>query len=239
MPISPRSALEHFGLISDADQQGDDDNTPDDTDEQQSSDENSDNAPQETPDEDTDSGAQEQQEEETQQTLDDDGGQTDIGDDQSEQLQEGEGDAPPDMQRPQSLGSDPEGRYHIYTRAFDEILPAEDLADLHELTRLRATLDKHLQNQVGLVSRLANRLQRKLMARQQRSWQFDLEEGYLDSSKLTQIITGDNVARAFKREKENDFRDTIVTLLIDNSGSMRGRPIAVAALCADILDPDT
>ncbi|HPF79218.1 MAG TPA: cobaltochelatase subunit CobT, partial [Alphaproteobacteria bacterium] len=141
----------------------------------------------------------------------------------------------PDMRRPESLAGDPHGRYRIYTREFDEIIPAEDLADDEELTRLRHLLDQQLKNQQGIVSKLANRLQRKLMAQQQRSWQFDLEEGVLDGAKLTRIITGSNVPRAFKCEKETDFRDTVVTLLIDNSGSMRGRPIAIAALCADIL----
>lgn len=137
--------------------------------------------------------------------------------------------------RPENFSHDPQGRYGIYTRAFDEIVPAEELADPEELTRLRALLDKQLQNVQGVVSKLANRLQRKLMAQQQRSWQFDLEEGVLDAAKLTRIITGANVPRAFKCEKETDFRDTVVTILIDNSGSMRGRPIAIAALCADIL----
>ncbi|NCO03015.1 MAG: cobaltochelatase subunit CobT [Alphaproteobacteria bacterium] len=130
---------------------------------------------------------------------------------------------------------DPEGRYHIYTRQFDEIIAAEDLADPEELTRLRALLDQQLQSVQGVVSKLANRLQRKLMAQQQRSWQFDLEEGVLDASKLTRIITGADVPRAFKAEKQTEFRDTVVSILIDNSGSMRGRPIAIAALCADIL----
>jgi cobaltochelatase CobT len=151
----------------------------------------------------------------------------------------GEGDADnggnPDMNRPQSLSSDPHGRYKIYTRKFDEIVPAEELADPEELTRLRTLLDQQLQNQQGIVSKLANRLQRKLMAQQQRSWQFDLEEGVLDGAKLTRIITGADVPRAFKAEKQTEFRDTIVTLLIDNSGSMRGRPIAIAAISADIL----
>ena len=141
----------------------------------------------------------------------------------------------PDMDRPQSLTSDADGRYKIYTRKFDEIVQAEDLSTPEELTRLRALLDQQLQSQHGIVSKLANRLQRKLMAQQQRSWQFDLEEGVLDGAKLTRIITGSNVPRAFKEEKETEFRDTIVTLLIDNSGSMRGRPIAIAAISADIL----
>jgi cobaltochelatase CobT len=139
------------------------------------------------------------------------------------------------MQRPDSLASAPEGHYPVYTRAFDEIIPAEELADPEELTRLRATLDQQLKNQQSIVSKLANRLQRKLMAQQQRSWQFDLEEGVLDAAKLTRIITGADVPRAFKMEKQTEFRDTVVTLLIDNSGSMRGRPIALAAISADIL----
>ena len=148
---------------------------------------------------------------------------------------DGEFDGNPDMRRPEGLLNSGDGRYQIYTREFDEIIGAEDLADPEELSRLRTLLDQQLANHSSIIGKLANRLQRKLMAQQQRSWQFDLEEGYLDPSKLTQIITGDNIARAFKREKETDFRDTVVTLLIDNSGSMRGRPIAIAAICADIL----
>ncbi len=165
----------------------------------------------------------------------DEAGQEDLN--QEQMLGESDEDhaGEPDMRRPDSLNNDPDGRYIIYTREFDEIIPAEDLADPEELTRLRALLDQQLKNQQGIVSKLANRLQRKLMAQQQRSWQFDLEEGILDGAKLTRIITGANVPRAFKREKETDFRDTVVTLLIDNSGSMRGRPIAIAAICADIL----
>jgi cobaltochelatase CobT len=143
--------------------------------------------------------------------------------------------APPDMRRPDSLNHIADGRYNIYTREFDEIIPAEDLADPEELTRLRKLLDAQGKNHQAIISKLANKLQRKLMAQQQRSWQFDLEEGTLDASKLTRIITGDRVPRAFKMEKQTDFRDTVFTLLIDNSGSMRGRPIAIAAICADIL----
>ncbi len=143
--------------------------------------------------------------------------------------------APPDMRRPDSLNMLAGGRYKIYSREFDEIIPAEDLADPEELTRLRQMLDEQGKNYQAIISKLANKLQRKLMAQQQRSWQFDLEEGTLDASKLTRIITGDVVPRAFKMEKQTEFRDTVFTLLIDNSGSMRGRPIAIAAICADIL----
>ncbi len=163
-------------------------------------------------------------------------GEADNSDnDQMMQASEDDEPANPDMRRPDSLNSDPNETYKIYSRAFDEIVDAEELADPEELTRLRALLDQQLQNQQGIVSKLANRLQRKLMAQQQRSWQFDLEEGVLDGAKLTRIITGDDVPRAFKMEKQTEFRDTVVTILIDNSGSMRGRPIALAAISADIL----
>ncbi len=125
--------------------------------------------------------------------------------------------------------------YRAYSRANDEIIAAEDLCDPEELERLRAFLDKQLQNLSSIVARLANRLQRRLMAQQNRSWQFDLEEGMLDPSRLPRIIIDPNQPLSFKREKDTDFRDTVVTLLLDNSGSMRGRPITVAATCADIL----
>ncbi|GAB4350700.1 MAG: cobaltochelatase subunit CobT [Oricola sp.] len=129
--------------------------------------------------------------------------------------------------------------YKIYTTEFDETVAAEDLCDEAELDRLRAFLDKQLANLQGVVGRLANRLQRRLMAQQNRSWEFDLEEGYLDPARLPRIIidemAGTFAPLSFKREKDTTFRDTVVTLLLDNSGSMRGRPITVAATCADIL----
>jgi cobaltochelatase CobT len=127
------------------------------------------------------------------------------------------------------------GKYTIYTTAFDEIVDADDLADAGELTRLRHMLDQQLTNVQGVVGKLAHRLQRKLMARQQRRWQFDMEEGYIDSARLARVVANPTVPLSFKQEKETDFRDTVVTLLIDNSGSMRGRPIAIAALCTDII----
>jgi cobaltochelatase CobT len=125
--------------------------------------------------------------------------------------------------------------YKAYTSKFDEVVNAEDLCDPEELQRLRDYLDKQLQNLSSVVARLANRLQRRLMAQQSRAWEFDLEEGMLDPSRLTRIIIDPQQPLSFKREKDMDFRDTVVTLLIDNSGSMRGRPITVAATCADIL----
>ncbi|MEQ8558045.1 MAG: cobaltochelatase subunit CobT [Henriciella sp.] len=125
--------------------------------------------------------------------------------------------------------------YRTYTKAHDEVANAPDLCDPEELARLRAYLDHQLQSLQGAVSKLANRLQRRLMAQQNRSWSFDLEEGVLDTARLTRVITDPTVPLSFKQEDDSEFRDTVVTLLLDNSGSMRGRPIMVAAICADIL----
>jgi cobaltochelatase CobT len=125
--------------------------------------------------------------------------------------------------------------YKAFTSANDEIAQAADLCDPEELTRLRAYLDHQLESLQGAVSKLANKLQRRLMAQQNRSWSFDLEEGVLDTARLTRIITDPTAPLSFKQEDDSNFRDTVVTLVLDNSGSMRGRPIMVAALCADIL----
>jgi cobaltochelatase CobT len=130
---------------------------------------------------------------------------------------------------------DTESHYRAYTRAFDEEIAAEDLCDADELARLRQQLDQQLQNLQGVVSRLANRLQRRLMAQQTRAWEFDLEEGMLDAGRLARVIVNPMQSLSYKHERDTEFRDTIVTLLIDNSGSMRGRPITVAAMCGDIL----
>ena len=128
-----------------------------------------------------------------------------------------------------------ENEYKIFTEKFDEIEKVENLETNDEILRLRKNLDQQLQSLKNIVSKLANKLQRQLLAKQNRSWEFDLEEGMLDSSKLTRIIIDPYHALSFKREKNIEFKDTVVTLLIDNSGSMRGRPITIAALCADIL----
>ncbi|HET6378618.1 MAG TPA: cobaltochelatase subunit CobT [Methylocella sp.] len=125
--------------------------------------------------------------------------------------------------------------YKVYTRKFDEVVAAQDLCDPEELDRLRSYLDKQLSSLSSIVTRLANRLQRRLMAQQNRSWEFDLEEGILDPARLHRVIIDPWQPLSFKREKDTAFRDTVVTMLIDNSGSMRGRPITVAATCADIL----
>tara|TARA_B100001559_G_scaffold299434_1_gene284701 strand:- start:1644 stop:3449 length:1806 start_codon:yes stop_codon:yes gene_type:complete len=126
-------------------------------------------------------------------------------------------------------------KYKVYTEEFDEIVKAEDLENEDELNRLRQNLDQQLLQLKNFISKLANRLQRKLLAKQNRSWEFDLEEGTLDTSKLTRIIIDPFNSLSFKKEKDVEFKDTIVTILIDNSGSMRGKPISVAAICADIL----
>jgi cobaltochelatase CobT len=125
--------------------------------------------------------------------------------------------------------------YRIFTSQFDEVVNAENLCDAEELTRLRNFLDQQLAPVQGLVSRLANKLQRLLMAQQNRSWDFDLEEGILDTARISRVVIDPMHPLSFKMERETDFRDTVVTLLLDNSGSMRGRPIMVAAMCADIL----
>ncbi|QRM43926.1 cobaltochelatase subunit CobT [Rhizobium sp. BG4] len=160
-----------------------------------------------------------------------------ISDD--DMMEEGEDDSetPGETRRPNTPFADFNEKvdYHVFTEEFDEIITAEELCDAAELERLRAFLDKQLAHLQGAVGRLANRLQRRLMAQQNRSWDFDLEEGYLDPARLTRMIIDPMQALSFKMERDTQFRDTVVTLLIDNSGSMRGRPITVAATCADIL----
>ncbi len=125
--------------------------------------------------------------------------------------------------------------YNIFTNQFDEIVKAETLESVEEIAKLRSNLDQQLVSFQDLITKLANKLQRQLLAKQNRSWEFDLEEGLLDSSKLTRVVMDPYHSLSFKKEKDLDFKDTVVTLLIDNSGSMRGRPITIAALCADIL----
>jgi cobaltochelatase CobT len=156
-------------------------------------------------------------------------------------MEDGDADEPAEAKRPPpQTGGDPRiTDYKAFVTKFDEEIGAEELCDAEELERLRSYLDKQLNHLQGVVGRLANRLQRRLMAQQNRSWDFDLEEGYLDPSRLTRVIIDDMrgtfAPLSFKKEKDTNFRDTVVTLLLDNSGSMRGRPITVAATCADIL----
>jgi len=148
----------------------------------------------------------------------------------------GDDETPGEAARPRRGANEPHGpEYHVYAPRFDEVIAAEDLCDHDELERLRAYLDKQLAHLQGIVARLANRLQRRLMAQQNRAWDFDLEEGILDPARLSRVVTDPFHPLSFMHEKEATFRDTVVTLLLDNSGSMRGRPITVAATCADIL----
>lgn len=148
---------------------------------------------------------------------------------------EDEPGAPPETAGEKNWLRPKESNYKAYTTQFDETVFADELCDPMELERLRGVLDKHLQNSQVVISKLANRLQRKLMAQQNRTWEFDLDEGMLDTSKLTNIIMDPFQPLAFKQEKDMNFRDTVVSLLIDSSGSMRGRSITIAAMCADIL----
>jgi cobaltochelatase CobT len=153
-----------------------------------------------------------------------------------EDAEAGDAEEAAESRRPPAFADERRGpQYQAFTTKFDEVVPAEELCEPEELERLRAYLDKQLQNMSSIVARLANRLQRRLMAQQNRAWEFDLEEGMLDPARLSRIVVDPQQPLSFKREKDTEFRDTVVTLLIDNSGSMRGRPITVAATCADIL----
>ncbi|MCP4561404.1 MAG: cobaltochelatase subunit CobT [Bosea sp.] len=215
-----------------------------------------DDAEEDEDDQDQSSDDQQQEEGEAEQQSQGERSETETSEDAAEELQEGASeaaDAPAgdwddedesseaeeagEAPRPrESRANDrPQTDYKAYTQKFDEIVTAEELCDAEELTRLRAYLDKQLAHLQGVVARLANRLQRRLMAQQNRSWQFDLEEGALDPSRLPRIIIDPFQPLSFRQESDTNFRDTVVTLLIDNSGSMRGRPITVAATCADIL----
>src|SRR6187399_1605013 len=156
--------------------------------------------------------------------------------DMADDSEMGESETAAEPWRPRNRPNESRGPdYRPFTMRFDETIAAEDLCEPEELDRLRGYLDKQLSHLQGVVARLANRLQRRLMAQQNRAWDFDLEEGLLDPSRLPRIIIDPLHALSFKQEKETNFRDTVVTLLLDNSGSMRGRPITVAATCADIL----
>ncbi len=170
----------------------------------------------------------------------DDAAQAQVSQDDMAEMEEGEeaempeGEAPLEPPPPAPY-SDADPNYAVYTTAFDEEIRAEDLAEPAELERLRAYLDQQLEPLKGAVSRLANKLQRRLQAQQNRSWEFDLEEGTLDAGRLARVVANPTTPLSFKVEKDTEFRDTCVTLLLDNSGSMRGRPISIAAICADVL----
>ena len=197
----------------------------------------------EAPDSPDSEGEDDQQQDESEQS--DDGPQEEsaetetVMDDQAEDEMSDETDmpqaeAPPEPPAP-APHSDADPNYAVFTTEFDEEISAEDLAEAAELERLRAYLDQQLEPLKGAVSRLANKLQRRLQAQQNRSWEFDKEEGILDAGRLARVVANPTTPLSFKWEKDTDFRDTVVTLLLDNSGSMRGRPISIAAICADVL----
>ncbi|MEM9785212.1 MAG: cobaltochelatase subunit CobT [Pseudomonadota bacterium] len=231
-------------LISDmgyGDQLGDDPDSLDDDQEDEA--EEGQDANQEEPDstgeddsneeeaEGTPEQSQEQQQDASQaQVSMDDQADAEMG----EEAEMPEGEAPLEPPAPQPV-SDADPDYRVFATDFDEEVAAEDLAEPVELERLRAYLDQQLEPLKGAVSRLANKLQRRLQAQQNRSWEFDREEGILDAGRLARIVASPTTPLSFKVEKDTDFRDTVVTLLLDNSGSMRGRPISIAAICADVM----
>ncbi len=222
------------------DQLGNDPDNRDDEDEEQFQDDaNEENNPESTGEEDSqdeESDANPEQSQEEQQdagqasvSLDDD-----ASDDMSEETELPEGESPIEPPAPQPV-SEADPNYKVFAREYDEEVHAEELAEPLELERLRAYLDQQLEPLKGAVSRLANKLQRRLQAQQNRSWLFDLEEGILDAGRLARIVANPTTPLSFKMEQDTEFRDTVVTLLLDNSGSMRGRPISIAAICADVL----
>ncbi|MFT4715827.1 MAG: cobaltochelatase CobT [Paracoccaceae bacterium] len=222
------------------DQLGDDPDSQDDVDDQ---DAEEDSEEQEEPD--SDGGDDQDQSDQAEDNDDDETSQEDESqaqvsmddmDDQdmSDDAEMADGEPPLDPPAPPAH-SDADPTYKVFSTDFDEEIKAEDLAEPAELERLRAYLDQQLEPLKGAVSRLANKLQRRLQAQQNRSWIFDLEEGILDAGRLARVVTNPTTPLSFKWEKDTDFKDTIVTLLLDNSGSMRGRPISIAAICADVL----
>jgi cobaltochelatase CobT len=207
---------------TEAEDQPDDETEPDSTGEDDSEDQDADATPEQ---------AQEQQDDAAQaQVTMDDMADAEMG----EETELPEGDAPLEPPAPPPVSeADPD--YAIFLSDYDEEIAAEDLAEPVELERLRAYLDQQLEPLKGAVSRLANKLQRRLQAQQNRSWEFDREEGILDAGRLARVVANPTTPLSFKVEKDTEFRDTVVTLLLDNSGSMRGRPISIAAICADVL----
>jgi cobaltochelatase CobT len=229
-------------IISDmgfGDQLGDDpDDIGDEEDEANSGDEDEnepDSTGQDDGEEDETEGTPEQSQEDQQDAAEAQVSMDDSADSEmAEEADMPEGEAPMEPPAPQPI-SDADPNYIVYSTDHDEEIGAEDLAEPAELERLRAYLDQQLEPLKGAVSRLANKLQRRLQAQQNRSWSFDQEEGILDAGRLARIVANPTTPLSFKVEQDTEFRDTCVTLLLDNSGSMRGRPISIAAICADVL----
>ena len=231
-----REVLVKLDMAEDADAEGDNnDEENEQQSESESEDQESGEKEEQASTEEAESSAAEESDAETEEGMADaEDGPTDDQMNEDDMTDSDESDntpRPPPPSRPEKPVSD----YRVFVTKYDETIGAEDLCDAEELTRLRAYLDKQISHLSGVVARLANRLQRRLMAQQNRAWEFDLEEGALDPARLPRIIIDPHQPLSFKREKDTNFRDTVVTLLIDNSGSMRGRPISVAATCADIL----
>jgi cobaltochelatase CobT len=232
-----RSMLASMHLAEDLTDEGsdsEDNETTTDEDQPRSQEENEDAAEQEEGTEEAPSEENEAADEQMDQ------GETDgaeISEDDLVDDGDEDSETPGEVKRPNNPLSDLNEKvdYNVFTAEFDEEISADELCDEAELDRLRAFLDKQLAHLQGAVGRLANKLQRRLMAQQNRSWDFDLEEGYLDSARLTRMVIDPMQPLSFKMERDTKFRDTVVSLVIDNSGSMRGRPITVAATCADIL----
>jgi cobaltochelatase CobT len=220
------------------DQLGDDPDLQDEDegDSAESEEQENDSESQEGQEEPDDSDAQPERSQEEQ----DDQSEAQVSMDELSDMEEGEeaempeGEAPLEPPPP-APHSDADPNYTVYATDFDEEIKAEELAEPAELERLRAYLDQQLEPLKGAVSRLANKLQRRLQAQQNRSWEFDREEGILDAGRLARVVANPTTPLSFKVEKDTEFRDTVVTLLLDNSGSMRGRPISIAAICADVL----
>lgn len=219
-------------LGDDPDDMGDDDQEADASNED---DQEPESTGQDDGDEDETEGTPEQSQEEQQDAAEaqvsmDDSAESEM----AEEADMPEGEAPMEPPAPQPV-SDADPNYVVYVTEHDEEIGAEDLAEPAELERLRAYLDQQLEPLKGAVSRLANKLQRRLQAQQNRSWSFDQEEGILDAGRLARVVANPTTPLSFKVEQDTEFRDTCVTLLLDNSGSMRGRPISIAAICADVL----
>ena len=222
------------------DQLGDDPDAPDDEDQDEADqeaqeEEQPDSTGQDESDEDQADADPEQSQEEQQDDAQAQVSMDDMADEEmGDETEMPEGEAPLEPPAPQPY-SEADPAYAVYSTNFDEEIAAEDLAEPVELERLRAYLDQQLEPLKGAVSRLANKLQRRLQAQQNRSWEFDREEGILDAGRLARVVANPTTPLSFKIEKDMEFRDTVVTLLLDNSGSMRGRPISIAAICADVL----
>ncbi|GAB5445609.1 cobaltochelatase subunit CobT [Gymnodinialimonas sp.] len=242
--LSDQTSFAKFArqLIDDlgyGDQLGDDPDDIDDDAEDDAGEENEDDAPDSTGEDDNDDEEAEASPERSQEEQQD-ASQAQVEMDDNGEMEEAEEQELPDGEAPQEPlppmpHSDADPDYIVFSTENDEEIAAEELAEAQELERLRAYLDQQLDPLKGAVSRLANKLQRRLQAQQNRSWEFDREEGILDAGRLARVVANPTTPLSFKVEHDTEFRDTVVTLLLDNSGSMRGRPISIAAICADVL----